>query len=265
MSTDKRTQKWYNENAKNYTAHVRNKDDSIYHSLYEKPAMYKLLPNLNGKSVISIGCGSGEDCNYLQMHGAKNVTGIDLSENLIKIASQSYPNCDFIKMDMEHLDFADNSFEFAYSSLAIHYVEDWHQVFKEVYRTIKPGSYFLFSCEHPIASAMVTIQNDENVKISQISKIRNKRANTVEIVGDYLTRQTSNINSDWAVTTWHKPIGEIATEVADEGFLIANIYEPKPLDEMEQISPTAYQTLTKIPHFIIFKLYKPPAKIPSKP
>lgn len=257
MSTDNRSIKWYNQHAADYTKHVRDETDSIYHSLYEKPAMYKLVPDLEGKTVISLGCGSGEDCNFLKKHGARKVVGIDISENIIEIAASSYPDCTFKVMDMENLDFPDGTFDFAYSSLAIHYIEDWHHVFKEAYRILKPGTNFLFSCEHPVASSMVTTQNDGNVKIKQISRKRDKKAGTVEIIGDYLTRRTSGINDDWAVTTWHKPISEIASEATDEGFLIASICEPKPLEKMNEIRPTTYQTLNKIPHFIIFKLLKP--------
>jgi hypothetical protein len=59
------------------------------------------------------------------------------------------------------------------------------------------------------------------------------------------------------VTTWHKPIGEITQEAFDEGFLIATIKEPRPNNKMKDISNIDYQTLNKIPFFIIFKLFKP--------
>lgn len=257
MSTDNRSIKWYNRHAADYAKHVRDETDSIYHSLYEKPAMYSLVPDLDGKTVISLGCGSGEDCEYLKRHGAGKVVGIDISENIIKIANSTYPDCDFMVMDMENLDFSDESFDFAYSSLAIHYIEDWHRAFKEVYRILKPGKNFLFSCEHPVASSMAITQNDENVKIQQLSRKRDKKSGKIEIIGDYLTRRTSGINIDWPVTIWHKSISEIVSEATDAGFLIVGICEPKPLEKMNEISPKAYQTLNKIPHFIIFKLLKP--------
>src|ERR1035437_3705343 len=152
MSSNQRSKDWYNQNAELYTQHVRNADESIYHSLYEKPAMYDLLPDLKGKSVISLGCGSGEDCKYLKQQGANRVVGIDTSEKLIAIAKTSYPDCEFQVMDMEDLRFADNSFDFAYSSLAVHYIEDWTNVMNEVYRILKPDSNFLFSCNHPVYS-----------------------------------------------------------------------------------------------------------------
>jgi len=257
MSTDERSINWYNEHADDYTAHVRNPDDSIYHSLYEKPAMYGLLPDLEGRTVISLGCGSGEDSNYLQTHGAVKSVGIDISEKLIDIAKTSYPDCEFQVGDMEHLNLPDNSFDFAYSSLAIHYIEDWRQVFKEAYRILRPNSYFLFSCNHPVYSAMDIVTNDNNNKKAELSRTRNKNINSVTIVGDYMTHKPLRDVSPLAVTTWHKPIGEIAAEASEAGFLIADIKEPIPLSKMQELSPRDYGTLVKIPNFVIFKLLKP--------
>lgn len=257
MSTDERTIHWYNNNAASYTSHVRNKDDSTYHSLYEKPAMYSLLPNLQGKKVLSLGCGSGEDCVYLKSQGAAEVIGIDISEKLIEIAKESYSDCEFRVMDMERLDFADTSFDFVYSSLAIHYIEDWHRVFQEVYRVLKPNGYFLFSCNHPVANALELVDDDGDIRTTQLSRTRTKSNNTVKIVGDYMTRHPLYSYVNMQVTTWHKPIGEITQEAFDEGFLIATIKEPRPNNKMKDISNIDYQTLNKIPFFIIFKLFKP--------
>lgn len=257
MSTDKRSVEWYNQNAANYTKHVRNPKDSIYHSLYEKPAMYKLLPDLTGKSVLNLGCGSGEDSHYLQQQGAGKVVGIDISENLIGIAKDSYPDCEFHVGDMEHLPFDDASIDFAYSSLAIHYIEYWTQVFSEAYRALKPGSYFLFSCNHPVNTTMEIVQNDAEAKVSQLSRTVDRKTDQVTISGDYPTRRALAETGDMAVTTWHKSIGEICAEATANGFMIATISEPQPLPEMEQLSPKDYATLLKIPFFIIFKLWKP--------
>ncbi len=120
MSTDQKSVSWYDENAQNYATKVRDENESVYHSYYEKPAMYKLLPNIDNKKVLSIGCGSGEDSNYLKKQGAKRSVGIDLSKGLIEIAKESHKECEFEVMDMEKLNFSDSSFDFVYSSLAIH-------------------------------------------------------------------------------------------------------------------------------------------------
>ncbi len=254
MSTDKGTIQWYNEHAEDYTRHVRDPNDSIYHSMYEKPAMYALVPDLTDLSVISLGCGSGEDCNQLNLLGAKQVVGVDISKGLLDIAKTSYPECEFQVMDIERLNLPDNSFDFAYSSLAVHYIEEWDKMLAEAYRILRPGSYFLFSCNHPMFSAMKVTCDDENTKVHQLSRTKDVKLKTVTIVGNYVTRRSMDENG-WV--TWHKSIGEISQEVATAGFMIAGIHEPQPLPQMKEVSPKDYETLLKIPGFIIFKLWKP--------
>lgn len=253
MATDETTVQWYNEHAVDYTQHVRNPDEAVYHSLYEKPAMYALLPDLEGKSAISIGCGSGEDAHYLAGQGADRIVGVDISDGLIRVAKDSYPECQFQVMDMEKLAFADNSFDFAYSSLALHYLEDWTVALSETYRVLRPGSNYLFSCGHPLYSSLETTQDDDELKVHELSRTKDKKLDTVSIIGDYLTRRSMTFNG-W--TTWHKPIGEISAEIVKAGFVIAGIHEPQPLPQMKEVSPKDYDTLVKMPNFIIFKLLK---------
>ena len=99
---------------------------------------------MDGLEVISIGCGSGVDARWLKDNGASEVTGVDISEKLIAIAKNNNPDIEFRVMDMEKLDLADASFDLAYSSLAIHYTEDWTIPLKEAYRVLKPGSKYIF-------------------------------------------------------------------------------------------------------------------------
>lgn len=257
MSTNKKTVDWYNENAKSYTDHVRNTADSIYHAYYEKPAMYTNLPDLTGKRVLSLGCGSGEDTQYLLSKGAIESIGIDISTELINIATASYLDCTFAVMDMERLDFPDASFDFVYSSLAIHYIENWSKVFNEVYRLLKPGSFFLFSCGHPIRTAMDVTENTETIKLRQLSVKQNKIQKTVEICGNYLEhRSVTDALPEGAVTTWHKPISEIMNEAKQAGFLLETFVEPQPQEAMENISKYNYDRLVKIPEFMIMRLVK---------
>jgi hypothetical protein len=160
---------------------------------------------------------------------------------------------------MEHLAFDDDSFDFAYSSLAIHYIEDWRQVFTEAYRVLKPNSYFLFSCNHPAYSAMDVVKDDGETTVRELSRTRTHHGDGVKIVGDYLTRKAvaGFANDTMAVTTWHKSLGEISSEATSAGFMIADLVEPQPLPKMEEVSPTNYKTLKKIPNFVVFRLWKP--------
>ncbi len=257
MSTDKKTIDWYNNNADKFTSHVRNPKDSVYHAYYEKPAMYSLIPDIKNKSVLSLGCGSGEDSAYLKNLGANKSVGIDISSELIKIAKESHQGCRFEVMDMGHLNFPDSSFDFVYSSLAIHHIENWAKTFKEVYRVLKPNSYFLFSCGHPVKYAMEVLDTETH-RISKLEISRNKETKEITIVGDYLnkTKYIDELGKD-TVNSWHKSFSEIASELFSAGFLIEQIVEPRPLKKLEEISPETYKRLMKIPEFVIFRLLKP--------
>lgn len=257
MSTDEQSIKWYKEKANKYTEHVRNPKDSVYHAYYEKPAMYALLPVLEDKIVLSLGCGPGEDSNYLKNKGAKTSIGIDLSSELLSNAREAYPECEFKEMNMEELQFDDSTFDFVYSSLAIHYIEDWSQTFREVFRVLKPGSHFLFSCNHPTSSSFQRIDENE-LSIAKLEVRHNKEAKTVEIAGAYFPRRKlfDSLGKN-TVNTWHKPLSEIVSEAQLAGFVIDKIIEPLPIEELREVSQPIYTELSKIPGFIIFRLQKP--------
>ncbi len=259
MSTDAKTIHWYNENAKDYAAHVKNPADSIYHAYYEKPAMAKLIPDLKGKQVLSLGCGSGEDSSALKKLGAKRSVGIDIAKKLIKIAQANHADCEFHTMDMEQLDFSDEEFDFAYSSLALHYIENWTKVLHEVFRVLRPNSYFLFSCQHPLRSAMVETRNTKNEYEKKISIIKDKRSGQFKIIGDYLheSKFEATINKAMGVVGWHKPVSGIVNSAIDAGFLIDRLVEPQPLSTMKKVSSQTYERLNKIPEFMIVRLRKP--------
>ncbi|HEY1041395.1 MAG TPA: class I SAM-dependent methyltransferase [Candidatus Paceibacterota bacterium] len=256
MSTDDKSIKFYKTKAQEYAAQVRSPKDSVYHAYYEKPAMYSLLPDLINKTVLSIGCGSGEDSIYLKKQGAEKSIGIDLSDELIDIAKDSYPECEFHVMNMEKLGFPDSSFDFAYSSLAIHYVEDWSIVFKEVFRVLKPNSHFLFSCGHPVRFALSNEKTDD-YSTKKLEVRKNNHTGEIIITGDYLTKKKAlDAMGKDTVNLWVMPVGDIATLAIDAGFAIERLIEPRPLEKLKSIDPKTYNILSKIPEFIIFKLRK---------
>ena len=77
----------------------------------EKPTMFSMLPDLKGKKVLDLGCGTGVHlAHYLQL-GAKRVVGLDLSELMLKKATddlslqwQKGQNFDFYCLPMEALE-----------------------------------------------------------------------------------------------------------------------------------------------------------------
>lgn len=72
------------------------------------------------------------------------VTGVDLSERMIELATQTarernLPNADFRVMDAEHLQFPDGSFDAVVSRFGFHIFTNPEAVAREAYRVLVPG------------------------------------------------------------------------------------------------------------------------------
>ena len=93
----------------------------------EWPAMRALLPDLRDKRILDLGCGFGWFARWAVEQGAASVLGVDLSENMLERAKAETPDprVRYIKADLETLDLPQESFDLAYSSLALHYVQDF--------------------------------------------------------------------------------------------------------------------------------------------
>lgn len=261
MPIDPNTAAAYNEYAEEYNKHVSNPNDATFHAYYEKPAIRAQLPELTGLSVISIGCGSGVDAQWLIDNGAQAVTGIDISSGLIDIAKREHPGIDFRVMDMEALDFPDETFDLAYSSLAIHYLDNWTMALSEAKRILKPASKYIFSCGHPIDSA-TEHKEDDTQKSNLLGRTIIRETRDRKVHGDYLAVATDGIRpidgliGTMPVRVFHRPVSVMIEQILASGFMIEKLVEPQPTEEMRTVDPQIYNQLTKIPSSMIWVLRK---------
>lgn len=56
--------------------------------LFEKPALFSLLPDLKGKQILDLGCGYGENCMEFVKMGASKVVGVDISKKMLEVAKK---------------------------------------------------------------------------------------------------------------------------------------------------------------------------------
>jgi 8-oxo-dGTP pyrophosphatase MutT (NUDIX family) len=98
----------YESSAKEYATNTA----SLHPHLYAQKFMQMLQED---EQVIDIGCGPGRDAKVFQERGLK-VTGIDFSPKMIAIATSSVPQAEFHVMDIEKLNFPENTFDGAWAS-----------------------------------------------------------------------------------------------------------------------------------------------------
>ena len=121
----------------------------------EWPALRAMLPDLRGRCVVDLGCGFGWFCRFAREAAAREVLGIDVSENMLARARRmtSDPAVGYRQADLETLSLAADAFDLAYSSLALHYLENLPALLSQICNALKPGGRFVFSVEHPLMTA----------------------------------------------------------------------------------------------------------------
>lgn len=228
---------------------LRNNDIN-YNDLLEQPAMAKFLPDLNGKAVLDLGCGYGHNCVDFVNNGAAKVTGIDISEKMLAVArsESSHERIEYINMSMTDISKLNQKYDFIYSSLAFHYVNDFDAFAKDMYSVLNNGGQLLFSQEHPIITATVDgnghFNKDEN--------------------GNRVSYTFSNYNEQgerrihWyvdGVVKYHRTFSGVINALAKAGFVIEEVCEPVPEDRAIKKLPTIVKEYIK-PNFLIVKARK---------
>lgn len=109
--------------------------------------MYALLQayDLNGKNVLVVGCGFGDDALRLAKLGAK-VSAFDLSPDSLAIARalalREGLQIDFREMPAEQLTYADSTFDYIVARDILHHV-DIPVAMREIVRVARPDALFI--------------------------------------------------------------------------------------------------------------------------
>ncbi len=227
------------------------KNDANYNIQLEQPAMRKLLPDLKGKSVLDLGCGYGGNCVDFAKKGAANVIGVDISEKMLKIAmAESTDNrIQYIRMSMTDIGELNQKFDLIYSSLAFHYVENFAQLAKDMYRKLNEGGYLLFSQEHPLVTATF-----DGLQHYNKDSDGNYTSYTFSNYGQPGERVTS-----WfvdGVRKYHRRFSDIITDLSKAGFIIETVSEPIPEQSAMEKLPNILQKEQIKPTFLIVKAKK---------
>ena len=230
---------------------LRERDDN-HNVLVEQPAMAKLLPDLQGKTVLDLGCGCGWNCKDFISRGAAHVVGIDISENMLNVArvESADPHIEYHRMDMTEISALTEQVDMVYSSLAFHYIENFPQLLADITRLLVPGGMLLFSQEHPLNTATI----DEKISCFHRDEHGTPIAYTFS---DY--NRPGKRTVTWfveGVEKYHRPMGVIITDIARAGLIIEEVCEPTASDWALVKRPALIKEEIK-PCFLIIRARKP--------
>lgn len=185
-----------------------------------------LFPDISGKTVLDIGCGSGHSLCWCAGKGAKELWGLDLSTKQIENARQHLTQSGYspklYNMPMEReCGLPKRYFDIVYSIYAIGWTTDLKATFHNIASYLKPGGVFIFSWDHPFMHC-VDAAGEQLVITSSYTR---------DEVFSYIQRGQP-------VTVQNRRLSTYINELADAGFAIERCIEQ-----------TDSETLSRPPEF----------------
>lgn len=217
-----------------------------YNDFVEQPALMAMLPELQGKNVLDLGCGAGQLAAYMVSQGASHVTGADISAKMLSQAPE-HPQVQYIHGPMEELAFAPASFDLIVSSLAFHYVEDYDALMNQIAGWLRPGGHLVFSTEHPVTTA----------KLDMDGWIQDHEGKRLYYALDNYAEEGIR-HTHWVVDNvikYHRTLSTLLNDMIRHGLQIEQVNEPEPIPGAIEKMPKLVNEWRK-PSFIIFKAVK---------
>ena len=112
--------------------------------IYWRKKFINTLNILESSNILDVACGTGDICFEINKYHNVNITGIDISSKMIKIANKklnakNYSNIKFLQGDAENLPFESNSFDYITISYGFRNISNYEKALNEFYRVLKPN------------------------------------------------------------------------------------------------------------------------------
>lgn len=187
-----------------------------------------MLPDFKGKRMLDLGCGYGWHSIYAIENGASSVVGIDISQNMLKVAKEKthFSEVEYICGAIEDMDFKEESFDIVLSSLAFHYIKDYKELIEKINKVLKPNGILIFTVEHPVFTAYGTqdwyYDNNKEILHFPVDNYYYEGKRIANFLGE-------------DVVKYHRTITTYLNTLLINNFNINQIIEPQPSEEMLDI------------------------------
>lgn len=211
-------------------------DDVRYGGPIPSERDLRLIGDVEGKRVVDLGCGRGDNAIVLARAGA-HVIGVDISRGqlarLKRRADRAEARVETHRSDAADLAFLRaDSIDVALSTGTIEHVEDLDRFFRQVHRVLRPGAAFVFSSPHPVA---LCIARDDHAP-------GGLPLGNLEVRRSYFTAGPVTIAHDGEpITVYVRTIAEVFASLHRAGFRVDALLEPEPVsspDPGPTIPPT---------------------------
>jgi SAM-dependent methyltransferase len=205
---------------------IRNSRDD-FRTYVSNPAIFNRFETFTLNSrILDCGCGEGYLSRYLAEKG-HSVTGIDLSEPLIKAARELGPHLiQFHVGDISNLPYKADAFDYVVSNFVLMELADLTRPITEIARVLKPGGVLIFQILHPFCFA----SNSGSTNGQKVSEYFNlQRFEEIFHVG--------GAYSPFPGVRYHRPLSAYTKTLYNNNFHILEIFEPVPVSDLKKDHP----------------------------
>ena len=221
------------------------------------PALLAAVGEVRGRRVLDLGCGQGYFTRRLAEAGAR-VTGVDLSEKQLGHAlkhEQALPlGIEYRRLDAASVadEWPEGRFDLVTACMSLHDMPDPGRTLKAAFRVLASGGRLVFSAPHPGMDVPVRAWEKDNEGRKVAYKFSRYFDEGPTLCHWYMAR----LNRYWSTPFFRLTIDGWSRLIADAGFLIRRIYEPRPTAEEVERCPEI-DDCVDFPSFVIFDLVKP--------
>jgi ubiquinone/menaquinone biosynthesis C-methylase UbiE len=218
-----------------YDRNVRLYVDFIDQWLDAEPSLLRTLMSIierlagervRDARVLDVACGEGYLSRHLATLGPRSVLGIDISSELIAIATErnDAPNASFAVGDAHVLDGIDDaSMDVVVSQMAMMDIPDHREMFASVRRVIAADGAFVFSMLHPCFDG--PHQEPEHPRV-ELNADGEPVAVMVRIYAREGHWQSGASGLRGHVGSYHRMLSTYINDLIDTGFELVRIEEP---------------------------------------
>lgn len=222
-----------------------------------RPRVFELCGDVTGMKVIDLGAGEGYCAREIARRGAAHITGIELSEEMVSLAiKQQDTNDDVIDYkigDVTALDQPAGHYDLALGVFVYNYLtaEQTQKSFAQVYKLLKPGSFFVFSVPHP-SFPFIKKTLDKPFYFDTAGAGYFSSRNQL-CQGEIWCRDGTSLN----VQMIPKSLTDYFSALANAGFTqLPELVEMGVDDKMLALDPEFFTPLKDIPLHLAFKIQK---------
>jgi len=245
----------WDEGAQAWEEFVESGADYYRHSVHG-PALLAVCEPLAGLRILDLGCGQGFFCRELARCGAR-VVGIDISEQqlgyALKHEAQEPVGIEYRLMSAGEVDqqWTAGSFDLVSGCMSLHDMADPASALRAAYRVLGEGGRMVFSVPHPCTDTPYREWEVDEAGNLGALKINHYFESGARVCHWGMRRLIYH----WDTPYWRHSIAGWSALIAEAGFLIRRLHEPRPTEEQVASNPHI-EDARRLPSFLIFDLVK---------